>query len=226
MSYVDVSVIIPVYNGERYLRFAIDSVLSQTHPPAEIIVVDDGSTDETKTIASTYQKRITYIYKEHSGIGHTVNFGIEHAKSRYVAFLDADDLWVEKKLQLQLEAIRNSKGEMIFGYIEQFISPELNKDLNNRTTPSIDIVPGYSRDTLLIKRDVLLHIGLFSTDYRIGEFVEWYSRAKDLGFTSFMLPIVLTKRRIHRFNTTGGAFANGNDYAKMLKSILDRRRLK
>ncbi len=224
MNTADVSVIIPVYNGERYLQFAIDSILSQTRPPKEVIIVDDGSTDQTRTIVDAYQQRLVYLFKAHSGIARTLNLGIQHAQSNYVAFLDADDLWIKEKLDIQLTAIREHSVDMVFGYIEQFVSPELSDIPQKKIKAPDTAIPGYSRDTLIIKRESLQHVGAFSTDYRIGEFIEWYARAKDLGLSSLMLPDILVRRRIHHTNTTSIAVTDRGDYARLIKSILDHRR--
>ncbi len=86
-----VSVIIPVYNHGRYLAEAIDSVLAQSYTPLEIIVVNDGSTDETPRVAEAYGDKIAYYYKPNAGLSHTRNFGVAHGTGKYMAFVDADD---------------------------------------------------------------------------------------------------------------------------------------
>ncbi len=224
MKIVDVSVIIPVYNCEKYLQYAIDSVLNQTKIPTEIIVIDDGSTDQTKKIIDSYKGQIKSIFKEHSGLSDTLNVGIKHAKGKYLAFLDADDLWIEEKLEIQFEAISENNVDMVFGYIEQFISPELNDQEKKKVLINKKILPGYSRDTLFIKKDAFFKVGFFSSNYQLGEFIEWYSRAKDLDLSSIMLPNILAKRRIHLKNMTRKTLTDRNYYAKMIKSILERRR--
>ncbi len=89
-----VSVIIPVYNGERYLAEAIDSVLAQTHRPVEIIVVDDGSTDGTAAVLEPYRDKIRYVYQENQGVSVARNAGLKAAQGQFVLFLDADDYLV------------------------------------------------------------------------------------------------------------------------------------
>ncbi len=220
----DISVIIPVYNGELYLKDAIDSVLSQTLPPQELILVDDGSDDATMSIANEYDDRIKYIRKEHSGIGHTMNVGIQCARCRHIAFLDADDLWVKEKLALQMKAFQSHQVDMVFGYMKQFISPDLSEREQSKIKIPSPVMPGYSAGTLLIKKDTFLSVGLFPTEFQFGIFIEWFSRAKDMELSSLMLPNVLTMRRIHRNNMTGSRHVDKSEYAKMIKSVLDRRR--
>ena len=88
-----ISCIVPVYNGERYLRQALDSILTQTYRPLEIIVADDGSTDGTAAVVTRYGDQIHYIRQDNSGAPAVRNLGLRVAHGEFVAFLDADDLW-------------------------------------------------------------------------------------------------------------------------------------
>lgn len=99
---VDVSVIIPTYNRARLVAEAIESVLRQTRPPREIIVVDDGSTDDTKQVLASFGNRILAIHQDNKGVGGARNRALEVAQGRYLAFLDSDDLWMERKLEWQV----------------------------------------------------------------------------------------------------------------------------
>lgn len=101
-----VSVVIPAYNYDRYLRRCLASVLRQTSLPAEVIVVDDGSTDSTKATVTATSELVRYIYQDHSGAAAARNRGIRLATGEYVAFLDADDEMEPRRLELQLEAVR------------------------------------------------------------------------------------------------------------------------
>ena len=97
-----VSVIMPTFNHARYLRAAIDSALAQTHPPHEVIVVDDGSTDATPAILSEYGDRIRAMRQPNAGVAAARNAGLATASGDYVAFLDSDDVWAPDKLERQL----------------------------------------------------------------------------------------------------------------------------
>lgn len=97
-----VSIIIPVYNGEDYLRDAIDSVLAQTYPNYELIVVDDGSTDSTASIAQSFGLRLAYVYQENGGAASAFNHGLRLAQGEYIAWLSHDDVYLPQKLQRQV----------------------------------------------------------------------------------------------------------------------------
>jgi glycosyltransferase involved in cell wall biosynthesis len=105
-----VSVVIPVYNGERFVADAIRSVLNQSYPPLECIVVDDGSTDGTSNVVSRFQVPVRYVAKSNGGVSSARNVGIELAKGDLVAFLDADDLWEREKLEKQIESLMHTEG--------------------------------------------------------------------------------------------------------------------
>lgn len=102
-----VSVVIPVYNGENYLRLAIESVLSQTFQDFEIIVIDDGSKDATPDIAHSFGNRVRYVKQENAGVAAAVNHGISLARGRYFAWLSHDDFWAPEKLSSQVQALEH-----------------------------------------------------------------------------------------------------------------------
>jgi len=116
-----VSVIIPIYNRLQYLPAAIGSVLNQTYQDFEIIVVDDGSTEDVKGKISEYikqnpSKKIKYFYQENKGVSAARNRGIKEATGEYIAFLDSDDIWVPEKLSLQTEYLAKNKTiDVVFG---------------------------------------------------------------------------------------------------------------
>ena len=116
-----ISVIIPTYNREVTLERAIKSVLAQTHRNFELIVIDDGSTDNTSLIIDSYSGKIRYFSKLHAGVSSARNFGLEKSEGTWVAFLDSDDYWLPGKLERQLEYIINHPGTMIVQTEEQWI---------------------------------------------------------------------------------------------------------
>lgn len=115
----EISIIIPVYNGEKYLKDTIVSVLNQTYRNYELIIVDDGSTDNTKNIIDSFNDpRIQYHYQKNSGISASRNVGIDLAQGEFIAFLDADDIWLPFKLELQADVIRKEPDiGLVFGWV-------------------------------------------------------------------------------------------------------------
>jgi glycosyltransferase involved in cell wall biosynthesis len=222
-----VSVIIPVYNYERYLGEAIESALSQTYQHLEVIVVDDGSTDRSAEVAKSFAGRgVRYCHQVNAGIGPARNQGVELAQGDFLAFLDADDRWPEEKTELQLRAFENDPAlEMVFGQAVQLQNgPEWEAGVNDRKLPAAGMVPGIIPGTLFIKREAFDRVGKFSAGLKVGEFIDWYARAVELQIRSLVLPDLLLWRRIHDSNTGVRERQSRSDYARVLKAALDRKR--
>lgn len=220
-----VSIVIPVYNCERYLAEAIGSVLAQTYQPIEIIVIDDGSTDKSAQVAKRFSPPVQYCYQPNSGLGAARNCGIRLAKGDYFAFLDADDIWTRDKLSIQMAVFKDTPGvDFVFGHVQQFISTDLDETQKNKIYCPDDKMPGYVAGAMLIKSESLIHAGLFETHWHIGEFVHWYIRAKEQGMKSFMVPEIVLKRRLHTNNMGLRDRDSRTDYVRILKASLDRRR--
>jgi glycosyltransferase involved in cell wall biosynthesis len=131
MTPCKVSIIMPVYNGERYLRAAIESVLDQTYESWELIVVDDGSTDNTARLVSEIsenENRISYLYQQNGGQANARNTGIKNARGDLIAFLDQDDLWMKEKLELQVKAIEDSGADVIFSNGFLFVDDDVHSE--------------------------------------------------------------------------------------------------
>ena len=222
-----VSVIIPVYNYARYLGEAIESVLGQTYRDVEVIVVDDGSTDQSGEVAKSFADRgVRYFRQDHAGIGPARNAGVELAQGDFLAFLDADDRWPEEKLERQLRAFENDPAlEMVFGQALQLQNgPAWEAGVRDKN-PIVDgAVPGMVAGTMLIKRDAFFRVGKFPGELKVGEFIDWYSRAVELQIHSLVLPDLFLWRRIHDSNTGVRERQSVSDYARVLKATLDRRR--
>lgn len=116
-----ISVVIPCYNCAHYLPEALDSVLKQTYPPLEIIVVDDGSTDNSGQIAASYGPPVRVVRQPNQGQSVARNRGVDEAKGEWIAFLDADDLWEPDKLRLQVETLRDISPEVGCVYTHLYI---------------------------------------------------------------------------------------------------------
>ncbi|WP_254567314.1 glycosyltransferase family A protein [Oscillatoria sp. HE19RPO] len=220
-----VSAIVPVYNCDRYLKEAIESILRQTHPPFEILAIDDGSTDNSAAVAREFSSSVQYYSQPHQGAGTARNYGTQLAKGNYLAFLDADDIWEENKLNRQLEIFANQpEVDIIFGQMKNFHSPELPEEVKQQIYCPPEIIPGYCPGTMMIKKEAFERVGLFENQWKLGEFIDWYLKAMEAGLKSVMLPDLVLRRRIHQTNTGIRDRDFRKDYVRIVKASLDRRR--
>lgn len=178
----NISVVIPTYNYGRFVAEAIHSVLGQTVNCLEIIVVDDGSTDETEAVVGSFGDRVRFIKQQNSGVGVARNRGVAESTGEYIAFLDADDYWHPQKLEKQLEVFEADKeiGLVHCGITNVDTSGVAMDDMVDgrfgwvasdllRFQPVI-IGPG---STSLIKREVFKHIGGYDTDPDLHPSEDW-----------------------------------------------------
>jgi glycosyltransferase involved in cell wall biosynthesis len=221
-----VSVVIPVYNCEAYLAEAVRSVLAQPYRPLEIIIVNDGSTDRGAEVAQGFaDPLVRYFYQENAGIGAARNTGVSLARGGYLAFLDADDTWTPEKLTLQMACFEEDPElDMVFGQVIEFHESPSGGPSPARAELEGGGLAGYFAGTLLIKRESFLRVGPFETRWRVGEFVDWYAKAAELGLKSHLLPAVVMRRRIHETNVGIRRRSSQVDYVRILKQALDRRR--
>ncbi len=220
-----VSVIIPVYNGEKYITQAINSVLSQDYDPIELIVIDDGSIDDTKNQVMKFGNQIRYFYQRNCGQSIALNLGLDHTKGDYISFLDSDDYWTKHKLKNQIEIFKKDPDlDMVYGFIQQFISEDLSLEEQKSKACPTDPQPGFHRSTLVAKKQSIFKVGYFSEQYEFGEFIDWHRRAMDIGLKFFMDHSVSTFRRIHNENLGLKKYSKRNDIVKVLKHALDSRR--
>jgi glycosyltransferase involved in cell wall biosynthesis len=220
-----VSVMIGVYNGARYLGEAIESVLAQTHPPHELIVVDDGSDDGSGEVARGFGPRVTCVRQERGGMAAARNRAIEEATGSYFAFLDADDRFPPEKLERQLAVFADDPGlDVVYGHVTEFLSPDLDPAaLALLREPKHD-VPWPTPNLMLVTRDAFFRVGLFSTTLRVGIGVDWYARAGEVGLKSAVPPVVVLERRLHAENNGIRERQFKPQYLHVLKEALDRRR--
>jgi glycosyltransferase involved in cell wall biosynthesis len=220
-----VSVVIPTRNGERYLAEAIDSVLAQTRPPAEVVVVDDGSSDGTRAIAEGYGGVVRCISQDRAGPGAARNRGVAESRGEYLAFLDHDDLWPRDKLELQLGAFAADPGvQLVFGHMQHFLSPELEPEAAARIVCLPEPRPATLASAMLIRRGTMKQLGSFGTVRFANEFLEPLLRSEELGLRRLMLPETVLLRRLHETNFHIVNPTARRDYAFALKASLDRRR--
>jgi glycosyltransferase involved in cell wall biosynthesis len=223
-----ISVIIPVWNGEKYVAEAVSSVLGQEYLNKEVIVVNDGSTDATLEKLRGFGDQIVILSQSNQGLGASRNAGIRAATGEYYAFLDHDDRWLPGKLTAQMEAWRSSGDDpLVFSHVEQFICSTLSSEEKERVVPPQKILPGPIAGTLLMSKGRLEQIGPFLEHRQLlGEFIEWYLRALRQEIPTIMLQTVMLQRRIHQDNMGRRDLSRRGDYLRILKAHLDRKRQK
>jgi glycosyltransferase involved in cell wall biosynthesis len=205
-----ISVIITSYNQARFVTYTVTSVLEQTYSPLEVIVVDDGSTDETKAELAPYLDKIRYIYQLNQGVSVARNTGIKAAKGELIAFLDGDDLWLPHKLALQVECLEKSRD---VGLVHSNVSYFGANDEGERQTKGA--LTTYAGDcyaelllrnrittsSVLVRRDCLKQVGLFDEGIRKAsteDYDLWIRIARYFEFAYVPDPVVLY--RVHPNN--------------------------
>lgn len=168
-----VSVVIPCYNGSPFLRETLDSVLNQTHNPLEVLVVDDGSTDDSAAIAQSYGQPVRVLRQRNQGESVARNRGIEESRGDWIAFLDADDAWKPTKLQRQLEAIRPDVACVHTNY-QFFGTSDIVRDLSK--TPE---QRRYSLEYFLLGKSPLQPSTVMVSASLATRFPDWTQYAED-----------------------------------------------
>jgi glycosyltransferase involved in cell wall biosynthesis len=195
-----VTVIVPVYNGERYLRESLESTCAQAFELYEVIVVDDGSTDGTAEIARSFPVR--YLRQENQGQGAAKNAGLELARGRFVAFQDHDDVMPPTKLGVQSSYLLEhpetgcvtGRNEWIFESGEP--PPWLTRD------PIYGELGGIQPCTAMIRIEDLRRVGSFDVTYRWWHYQNLFVRLREHGVRIEVLPDVVLIKRIHDKNMT------------------------
>jgi len=213
MSTKLVSIIMPAYNAEKYIADSIRSVLAQTYSNWELIVVDDGSTDRTANIVREFaghDGRVRYIFQENGRLGKARNTGIANAAGSLIAFLDSDDLWIPKKLQMQLQAMSENNADVVFS--NAYVFTDENPDNETETLQSSagrlsgpDFFDSLIRQnqipvlTVLLKKTTLDTVGLFeeAKPYHGCEDVDLWLRLAKADFVFYGMPEALARYRRH-----------------------------
>ena len=222
-QHTHVSVIIPCFNAEKYIEQTLNSVLNQTFPANEIIVVDDGSSDNSVNILKTFGTKIRLITQPNSGVSAARNNGIKHAFGEWIAFVDSDDIWTQDKLQQQISSIGDKQwshtNSLYFG-----------ANQNGKTTRS-DLTTLHSgmvfepllvenfitTSTVLIKKETLIHYGCFDEElFAMEDWFLWLKIAKTEPL--HYCPEVLTEYRVH----IGSASRNIRDIISQHLCVIEK----
>jgi len=222
-----VSCVVPTFNSAAYLDATLNSIFAQTYRPIEVIVADDGSIDGTLDLVRRRPSLITVVRQNDQGPAATRNLGLGAATGEYVAFLDADDLWLPDKLMRQVARFAARPDLAIsVTHAQLFWDDEVAEAASRRAVaPRAGPVAGYATTTLLAPRLVFDQVGPFDRARWFSDATEWFVRAEELGCVIELLPDVLTLHRMHARNLTRRCEAASRaEFLHLVKARLDRRR--
>ncbi len=224
-----ISVIMPVYNGEKYLREAIDSILSQTYSDFEFIIINDCSTDSTEEIILSYSdNRIVYIKNEKNmGVAATLNRGLDIAKGEYIARMDADDISLPKRFEKQIGFMEKHKNVAVCGTWVEFFgaanSVFKNPISKEETKVSLLFNSCIAHPTAMIRTNIAQCYKYDSEYEGLEDYELWYRISLEYDITN--IPDVLLKYRIHKEqvtqNYTECFFAKVYNFKKRILHNLD-----
>jgi glycosyltransferase involved in cell wall biosynthesis len=222
---VRVSVVVPMFETERFVGQAVESMLGQAQEPFEIIVVDDGSTDCGPEIVASFGPPVRQVHQPRTGIAAARNRGVREAAGEALAFLDADDLAPPRRLAVQTQALEQDRNlDGVVGVVEEFTTPGVDG-----RTPAGQRAPrppqtARTPSSLLVWRDSFLRVGEFDETTDRAEAVDWFARAADMGLRLGAVPEVVVRRRLHDANHGMRAHGNEIDYLRVLRASIRRRR--
>jgi hypothetical protein len=219
-----VSVIIPVFNGARFLRDAIDAVLVQDYPALEVIIVDDGSTDDIEQAVAALPIDVRFFRQKNAGPSAARNRGLRDANGELIAFLDVDDLWPENNLVSLAETLLGDPtADVVIGCAQLArIDREVEGGMEFVGNPD-ESFPHYI-GSALYRRAVFQRIGDFDEDMWFGEDTDWFTRAKEQALNVKRLDQISLIVRRHEANMTRGKTMLELNLLRTFKKALDRTR--
>ena len=219
-----VSCIVPAYNSEQHLKETLDSIFRQGHRPLEILVCDDGSTDGTAGVVAAYGERVRYLRQPNAGPCAARNTGIAQASGEFLAFLDADDLWLPEKLSRQMARFEERPDlDYSVCHVQNFVDP---RERGMTVDPArLAPIPGFTTVALVVRRRSFERIGGFDASLKHSSETDWFLRADEAGAVKELLPDVLVQRRLHGGSrSVRFASRSREEYLHTVKTALDRKR--
>lgn len=217
-----ITVIIPVFNRQLFVRKVVENVFAQNYPALELIIVDDGSTDQTRRIIAGLPYDIRYFHQTNEGPASARNRGIRDASGEFIALLDSDDLWPENNLwHLLKEFEMDPELEIVRGYAQLFRTTE---DGEMEYTGNFkESFPDYI-GAGLYRRSVFEKVGLFDPEMRFGEDADWFNRAREKDIRILRTEAITLLVQRHGENMTEGKNMVELNALKVFKKMIDRKR--
>ncbi len=220
-----ISIVMPAFNASAFIAEGIGSILAQEHRPLEIIVIDDGSADDTAAIVTAFGKLVRFHRQAHAGAPSARNYGLSLVSGELVTFLDSDDLFEKNKLGRQLLKLQNNPEiDIVLGGLRHF------QQTNAEQQPAS--FPQTQQDDRLIlqlscglfRRSVFDRVGLFDVLLRQCDDWDWFMRARELRVGMLLHRDIVVNHRLHSHNLTRDRSEVVTYQAMMFKRALDRRR--
>jgi len=221
---MQVTVIIPTFNSAQFLTAAVDSVLAQTFKDFEIIVVDDGSTDNTEDVLKSYGDKVRYIKQKNQGVSVARNTGIKNSSAKYAAFLDSDDVWMPAKLEKQINALENNpKSKACYTEyisVSEDMKPQELKRLRAENSVLNDLLLRGNvigpPSTILCERELFEELGGFDSGLSLSaDWDMWIRLACVTELTFLKEPLI--KYRLHGSNMSKNVKLLEDDTVRMLE---------
>lgn len=219
-----VSVLCAVWNNARFLGEALASALAQTRPADEIIVIDDGSTDESAAIAEA-TPGVRCLREPHRGVAGTRNVALTHAKGELVAWLDSDDVWTPDKLAVQVAyMVEHPEVAMTFTHQRLMFEPGVPRPYWVREEAVDTDTPVVGTCSMVVRRALFDQVGGFDASKTPADDTDWIFRAKNLGHHHVTLPETLLLRRVHHHNISTTQPVGRTKVLGMLRDAIARQR--
>jgi glycosyltransferase involved in cell wall biosynthesis len=219
-----VSVVLPVFNGERFLAAAIESVLAQTHEPLELLVVNDGSTDASGTIARSFA-RVRYLEQQNAGVAAARNAGVATSSGEFVAFIDQDDVWLPGKISAQLAVmVADPSIDWCVACQRRFLDPSASRPAWIPAELLDAPVTGPDPSTVFVRRSAFDRVGMYDASYCLASDVDWAFRASEAGLRQAVVEEALVLRRVHDANNSRFVQSNHAEIRRIAMASIRRRR--
>lgn len=211
---------LPVYNGERYLAAALASVLDQSYPVNDIVVVDDGSEDDSYAVALEVGPQIRVVRQPHAGVGVARSRAVNLVRGEFVVLLDADDLLTARSVESRMEVVSTRDDvDIVYGHIRCFA-----ECVDGLPVPLDEPRPAHVPGAMLVRRSAFERVGPFAADLHVAEGLDWLLRAHEIGLREETVPELVQWRRVHGANNSLIAREARYELPRVLKASLDRRR--
>jgi len=220
----NVSVILPVYNGEAYIAEAVRSICAQDTPVLEIVIVDDGSTDDTAKVVERLGGPMRLLQQPNRGAAAARNRGLAAAVGEVIAFLDADDLWTPHRLSLQLDKLRADPALNLVRGHTQRIHWQSDPSGIAGWQPVGESWPALSLGATVARRQVFDSVGGFDESLALNEDVDWFLRAQQAGIPGLVHDDLVQYYRRHEGNITNDRELNKTFFLRALKNTIARKR--